>query len=230
MNEKMTLEQFNGALPRGLKGTVTPKMVDTVNDIIQNTDLRHTYRDNLLGFVGVLKTGKYTSQQYLDAVRYVSHKLMGASNTEAYIMTFPQRYQRLINLGKDRTTISNYVVAYNKNILVNKIMEQTLIPVHIQNLDIHQEAINTLATLMRDAKSEKVRSDSAAKLVDALKPPETSKIQLDVNVKEDSAIQDLRNTTLELVAQQKKMLEAGVSTPKQIAHSKLLIEDGEVIE
>ena len=100
-------------------------------------------------------------------------------------------------------------------------MGQTMMPVHIINADLHQKAINQLAFLMMNANSEKVQSDSAAKLVDALKPPETQKIELDIGLKEDDSIAELRKATMELVAQQRVSIAAGVAV-KEIAHSKII--------
>lgn len=230
MSEKMTHEMFNKALPRGVRRNIPDTVIDGINKLVTHPELRDTYRDNLLSYTNVMADGKFKIESYVDAVRYVSFKLMGATNIEAYCKTFPDRYQRLLDENAPDLVIHGAVAAYNRTILVNKILEQTLIPSHILNADLHQEAINTLAELMRGARSEKVRSDSAAKLVDALKLPETQKVELDVNIKEDSAISDLRNSTLELVAMQKKMIEAGGMTVKEVAHSPLLIENGEVVE
>ena len=121
--------------------------------------------------------------------------------------------------------IDAVVSAYNRGQLVNNIYEQTLVPSHIINQGMYQKALNKLAELMMYAKSEKVQSDSAARLVEALRMPETQKVELDLTVKGDNSINELRDSTLQLVAQQKAMLETGTMTAKQIAHSKLAIID-----
>ena len=54
--------------------------------------------------------------------------------------------------------------------------------------------------------------------------PEVTKIEMDIGIKTDKTIDDLRKTTLELVEQQKLMIKTGAMTVKEIAHSKLLIE------
>ncbi|MFK5281968.1 hypothetical protein ACI3PL_20670, partial [Lacticaseibacillus paracasei] len=77
--------------------------------------------------------------------------------------------------------------------------------------------MNTQAELMRSANSEKVRSDAAANILLHLKPPEVTKIELDVGVKGDSTLDSLREATAALVAQQRLQLSAGMVSAKQVA-------------
>ena len=183
-----------------------------------------TYRDNLISYASVMADGKFKMESYVSAVKYVSHKLMGATNIAAYVKTFPDKYQDFINRGVDTKDIASYVTAYNKSKLVNLIMEQTLIPSYVLNQDLYQKALNVQAELMLTAKSEKVRSDAANSLLTQLKMPEVNKVQLDVNVKEDGSIAALRESTLELVKQQRLMVEAGAMNAQEVAHSKLVID------
>lgn len=92
------------------------------------------------------------------------------------------------------------------------------------NAPLYQEALNVQAELMRNARSEKVRSDAANSILNQLKINEAKKIQLDIGIKENDAIAELKATTLELVAQQRAMIESRVMNTKEIAHSKLIIE------
>ena len=161
---KLSVTQLQGALPSNLKKYVTQEMVDVINDV-EDGDFREHYRNNVLSFSSVLREGKYKTLDYINAVKFVSYKLLGDSNTLAYSKTFPERYQRLVDKGITGKNIASYSTAYNRGELVNKIMEQTLIPVHILNMDLHQEAINTQAELMRTARSETVRQKAAECLI-----------------------------------------------------------------
>lgn len=224
MGSQITQEQFVKVLPQKLKKHIDNKLINTINRINLDPLVRDAYRENILSYTSVLNDGKFQIPQYLDAVRYVSFKLMGDTNIVSYTKTFPDRYQRLIAKGTSDKDISSYVNAYNKTKLVNLIYEQTLIPTHVLNADMYQRALNVQAELMLDAKSEKVRSDAANSILTHLKRPETQKVELDIGIKEDQSIKDLRATTLELVAQQKMMLKAGAMTAKEVAHSDLVIE------
>jgi hypothetical protein len=108
-----------------------------------------------------------------------------------------------------------------------------MVPTHILNAPLFQEALNVQAQLMRTAVSEKVRTDAAANLLATLKPPEVKKIELDIGHKEDDTIKQLRETTLKLVRQQEEMIKDGSASTRSIAESKLIsddIEDGEIVE
>lgn len=224
----ITADQLARVLPGKLKTKVTPELVNQLNGLMTDQHLRENFRDNLLSYTNVMQDGKYKIQSYIEAVRYVSHKLLGSSNLEAYTKTFPDRFQRLINEHADNKTISSYVAAYNKNQLVNKIMEQTLVPVHVLNADVYQKAVNTQAYLMISASSEKVRSDAANSLLTHLKPPEVIKTELEIGFKQDSAIDELRKTTLALAEQQRNMIKEKVVSTVDVAHSRII--EAEVIE
>jgi hypothetical protein len=97
---------------------------------------------------------------------------------------------------------------------------------------VFQKAINVQAYLMVNANSEKVRTDAANSLLNHLKKPETSKIQLDIGFKEDKTLEDLRATTQALVDQQRRLLEERVINAKDVAESSILpkeIEDAEYV-
>ena len=151
---------------------------------------------------------------------------MGCTNFESYIKTFPDRYQNFLNNNVPTKDIHCYVSAYNKNKLVNLIYEQTLVPTHVLNADVFQKAINVQADLMLNAKSEKVRTDAANSLLNHLKRPEASKIELNVGLQEGGVISELREITSKLAAKQRQLIEGGSYSAQEIAHSKLTI-DGE---
>lgn len=217
----LTLEMFRQALPDKVKKSVNQELVDQINTTLSNPDEFEAYRDNLLSYTRVMADGRFKVQEYVNAVRYVSFKLMGATNIEAYTKTFPDKYQRFVGQGVAAKDIASYVTAYNKSKLVNLIFEQTLIPSFVLNQDLYQKALNVQADLMITARSEKVRSDAANSLLTHLKPPEAQKVELEIGLKEDSSIAMLRVATMELARQQRLAMEAGTMTAKEAAHSKV---------
>lgn len=225
----LTVEQFKHALPDKVKKSINQELIDQINSTLADPELYETYRDNLVSYTRVMADGKFKISSYVDAVRYVSHKLMGCTNIDAYTKTFPDKYQRFIAQGVTAKDIASYVAAYNKNKLVNLIFEQTLIPSYVLNQDLYQKALNTQADLMITAKSEKVRCDAANSLLTHLKMPETQKVELEIGMKEDGSIAALRATTLELARQQRLMVESGAMNAQEVAHGKLIIE-GDCVE
>jgi hypothetical protein len=221
----MTVAQFQQALPDKVKKSVNQELIDQVNLTLSNPEEFEAYRDNLLSYTGVMADGRFKVSEYMNAVRYVSHKLMGCTNIDAYTKTFPDKYQRFVAQGVAAKDIASYVTAYNKSKLVNLIFEQTLIPSYVLNQDLYQKALNVQADLMVTANSEKVRTDAANSLLTHLKMPEKLKVELDIGAKEDSSIAALRAATMELVKAQRLAIESGSMSAQQAAHSRVAMAD-----
>ena len=218
----LTKEQFKEALPEQLRSRVQDDHIENINAVLMDPMLRENFRDNLIGFSGIMMQGKYKLQHYIDAVKFVSYKLLGDTNVEAYRKTFPDRWARLIQEKTADSTVASFAANYNNNQLVNKIYEQTLVPIHVLNADVYQKAINQQCILMMSAKSEKVRSDAANSILHHLKRPETQKIDLDISLKEDQSIAALRESTMALVAQQRDMIKANLISAKEVAESRII--------
>lgn len=227
----ITIEEFKDAVPAHVKKNINPELVDLINTAITDPEALAVYRENVIGLTSVMREGKFKITDYLNAVRFVSHRLLGDNQVTPWAKTFPARYNDMIQRGLDRSEIGCITSRYASSKLVILLMGQTIMPTHILNAPLYQKAINVQADLMMNAKSEKVRSDAAANLLMTLKPPEVQKIQLDVGLKEDSTIRELRETTMELARQQREMIQAGAVSVKSIAQSKLIthVEDAKYV-
>lgn len=220
----LTIEQFKQALPDKVKKSINQELIDQINTTLSDPEMFESYRENLLSYTKVMADGRFKVDSYVQAVKYVSHKLMGCTNIEAYTKTFPDKYARFVQQGVQAKDIASYVTAYNKSKLVNLIFEQTLIPSYVLNQDLYQKALNVQADLMVNSGSDKVRCDAANSLLTHLKMPETQKVELEIGVKEDSSIAQLRQATLELARQQRLAMEAGAMNAQEVAHAKLVID------
>lgn len=223
----LSIDVLKRSLPDKYKNNVSQELLDTINDTLSDPDLYETYRDNFLSYTSVLQDGRFKITDYLNAVKYCTQKLMGKSNIDAYIVTFPDRYQSMLNRGLSSKDMSSIISVYNKSKLVNNIMEQSLIPSWVINQDLYQKAINVQADLMMNATSEKVRSDAANSILIHLKPPETKKVELDIGLKQGNEIDQLRDVLTQLTSQQRQMIQAGVVTAVETAEYKLI---GQVID
>lgn len=220
----LTIDQFKQALPDKVKKSINQELIDQINTTLSDPEMFESYRENLLSYTKVMADGRFKVDSYVQAVKYVSHKLMGCTNIEAYTKTFPDKYQRFVAQGVQAKDIASYVTAYNKSKLVNLIFEQTLIPSYVLNQDLYQRALNVQADLMVNSGSDKVRCDAANSLLTHLKMPETQKVELEIGVKEDSSISQLRQATLELARAQRLAMEAGQMNAQEVAHAKIVID------
>lgn len=223
-----TIDQFKQALPATLKKSVNPELIKKIDTTLNDPDMYETYRDNLLSYTKVMQEGKFKVSSYIDAVKYVSHKLMGKTNIDAFSTTFPEKIDRWNKAGVVQKDVASYVTAYNKSKLVNLLMEQTLVPSWVLNQDLFQKALNVQAELMISASSEKVRSDAANSLLTHLKRPETQKMELQVNTQEDGSIAALRESTQQLVKMQRELIQQGGMNAQEVAHSRII--EAEVVD
>ena len=230
MSNNLTVQQFREIMPKNHRGNINQALMDKINKVLADPAMGETLRDNLISYTHIMRDGKFKMESYIDAVKYVSYKLMGCTNFESYIKTFPDRYQTFIQNGVSTKDIHSYVSAYNKNKLVNLIYEQTLIPTHVLNADIFQKAINVQADLMLNAKSEKVKCDAANSLLNHLKRPEVSKIELAVTTSEGGAIAELREITAQLAAQQRERIIDGTMSAQDVAHQSIHVTHQEEAE
>jgi hypothetical protein len=220
----LTVDELKEALPAQVRKTINQELVDIVTSTINEPEFYQAYRDNLVSYGSIIQDGRFKVADYLHAVKYVSYKLMGSTNFDAYIKTFPDRYAKHVSSGIPLGHIQSYVSMYNKNKLVNLVFAQSIIPTHVLNQDMYQKALNTQFDLMNDINvSPKVRSDAANSLMVQLRPPEVSKVQLDVQHKvEGSAIGDLKDAMTQLIAQQRSAIQAGVLNAKDVAEVRLV--------
>ena len=223
--EMITKEQFLRVLPAHVRNRVDDDMLDSINNHLSTDAARAQFRDNLISYTSVLKDGRFKLTDYVSAVKFVTFQLLGDSNVVAYAKTFPDRYQELVNKGASDKTISSYVCAFAKNKLVALITEQSVMPAFVFNQDKVQKAINVLADLMANENvNPRDRVAAATSLLTQLKPPEVAKVQLEVGVKEDSAIAALRAQTAILAKQQQDLISAGVLNVKTVANTAIVIE------
>lgn len=222
-----TIETLKKAMPSQMKKRLDQQLCDEINRRLSDPDMKEAVVDNFISYCSVLQDGRFKMSAYLDAVQFCTHMMLGDGVLQAWVKTFPDRYARLIANNCSDKDISAHASMYRGNQLVNLIMAQAMIPTHLINAHYFQEAINKQVELMRTARSERIQMEAAGKLMDTLKAPEIKKIELDVGSKSSSMIEELKQQTALLAAQQQRLIEGGVSTAQNIAHQQLIIE-GEI--
>ena len=221
MSNDLTVQQVQQALPPSLKSAVTQQMVDNINNAVADPLVAEQIRNNYLSYTGVMKDGKFKTDDYLSAVMYVSYKLMGYTNQDAYFKTFPTRHAALVAKGTSSKDISAYVSAYNKGKLVNLIYEQTLVPTWVLNQELHQRALNVQADLMVNAQSELVRSNAANSILTHLQKPKESGPLINLDMRETSGMNELKDMLTQMAQKQRELIANGVPT-KEIADQRLI--------
>ena len=225
MEFQLQKSELMEVVPTNLRSNITDEFIKDINDSISDPFHCKAVKDNAIGFISVLREGKYKLTDYINAVKYVSFKSAGYDNIDAYRETFPDRWLKFMQENTDRKTIHAYVSAYNKGMLVQRLLELVMMPIWLSNADKLQEAINVQAQLMNDPSvSPRDRTFAANSLMTHLKQPETNKATLNINVnndQENDVLRDLREATVALREQQKSAMVSGV-TIDQIAEAEII--------
>lgn len=215
MSRQLELSAVKKLLPKSHAVMLTQNFLDRVEASIKDETIAEQFKENFLSYTSVLRTGKYDMEEYTNAVKYISFKLLGYTNKDAYTATFPERYARLKRNGQN---IDAFVGAYNKTKLVNQIYEQTMVPTYVLNAPLHQEALNELAKMIRDPS---VRGMAKVKACEAIlantKPPEVTKAEIRIGVDQQETISELREVTEGLAAVLQKSIESGSKSLQEIA-------------
>lgn len=226
----LELEAVKKLVPKGQRTLITQDYLDRIEASVKDPIIAEAFKENFISYLGVLNNGKYKMEDYINAVKYVSFKLLGYTNVKAYAATFPERYDRLVKEGQ--TQIDAYCSMYNKNKLVMQIYEQTMVPSHVLNAPLFQEALNVLANVIRDPNTTAFNKVKAAEtILSHTKAPEVIKNEFTFGMEQQSTIAELREATESLSSMFKYAVENGHKSLKDVAKAKIIdvtpIEDEE---
>lgn len=227
----LTLQEVQDSLPAGQKGVITQDMVNQLNALSKDPEEARYIRENFISFSQVLSEGRFKLGDYVRAVMYVSHKVMGKSNLESYKATFPDRYADMVAAGRQPKDIASYVAAYNKGKLVNLVYERAMIPTWVLNQDMFQSALNTQYEIMNDVSvSDKVRVEAANSILTHLKKPEVNKAELKVDIGMNDGMKALESRLAQMAEAQMKVIDGEAMSVQEVAALPLNIPDAEVVE
>jgi len=213
----VTQSQVRQALPSQYNERMVKAVTARLNSLDSEQGDGYVLRENFISYAKVLSQGKFKVRDYLSAIVFVTHKLTGCSNKEAYQKTFPDRYARLEQ--DNPTEIAAYVSGYARTKLVTLILEQSLVPTWVLNQDIYQKAVNVQADLMVNARSEMVRMKAADSLLTHLKKPDAAQTFINMDMRDSSGLSELRSSLVALAQQQKEMIQGGMNVGKVMQQS-----------
>ena len=217
----LPIETVKKLVPKSQRGLITQDFLDKIEASVQNSLIAEEFKNNFITYLNVLSTGKYKMEDYISAVKYVSFKLLGYSNVDAYAATFPDRYERLKREGQEQ--IEAFASMYNKNKLVMQIYEQTIVPTYVLNAPLHQEALNELAKMIKDPS---VRGMTKVKACEAIlqhtKQPEIVKGELTIGIEQQDTISDLRDVVEQLAEVNRLSIARKVKSIKEVAEAKII--------
>jgi len=191
---------------------------EAIRKIMEYHDAPDEFMQQLVTFSSTLKNGRYKAIDYIKAVQYCTYRQMNKTMVESYRLTFPDRLMR-DGKKKPTGTIDAAASIYDKTALVQGILSQVQIPLHIMMMPERVKAANVLAYLMMNAENERVQMEAADKLLNHINVPETHKIELDVGFKADETITELNDKLTSLANFAQAKIQADILTPLQVIES-----------
>lgn len=231
MTKELSLDVIQSQLKPQQRLTVSQETLDEIHQLASDPDYGPEFLDSYLDHLNIFKDNpKRSHTQYLSSIKFFSLVESGNSLTDAYIKTFPQRFdERKQNYPfeeRDKSIMRGEASRYNNSMLVNEIRKVAAIPVQLIHRHILHEAILEQAILMRSAKSEMVRQKAGAALIQELKPQEDQVLNVKVDDNTGSIIDDLRHAAEKLAAAEFQSVQAGVPL-KDIANADIIIKEVE---
>jgi hypothetical protein len=218
----LTQVEVLSAVPTHLRSAITPEFVNKLNNIAADPLIAEEFEKNFISYSRVLMDGKFKTEDYLNAVNYVTYKLLGHTNQDAYAHTFPDRIRRMTAQGYDAKKISSFVSGYHKGQLVSAILQQAMIPAFVLHQSKFHEAIGVLAEIATDTNAlNKDRVAAADSLVRNLTPPQAKEVNVNLGVQEASGMAELRAAMASMADQQRRFIENGGDV-KLVAESVLI--------
>jgi len=219
----MTLDELKVLMPSKKQKFMNQELVDMINSAEIRGDFEGEFEKKVVSYSSVLTQGRYKTSDYIAAVEFCTYYLSGDEQAEAYVKTFPSKVKRRVMEGKPPYATGAPSMYYSGQ-LVQAIMAQAQMNVRMRHYNKIDFAVETLFELATSRTStDRIRMESADKLLTQLKEPETSKVELEIGIKKDESGLALEAKMLEVAVLQKEAFEQGVDL---ITLQKLNIKEG----
>lgn len=200
------------------KGAITQEIVDIFNASMNEAEFQgESLVNTAVTYEAVLQRNKVGIKEYLNAIKFCAYLVSMDDNfTEAYKRTFSDRkfVQDRLECGSTSNgyrELTSAASRYRKTKLVVDILTYSQMPFELMFTGYRYKAVDVLYSTMLTAKLDRDRINAAKELLAATKGPENMKIELDVGVRESSAVANLNAQLAEFANNSIKHLEASTT-------------------
>lgn len=231
MRTLVTKEELQKAFP-AKKKVITDEAVEIINRSMEDPEFQgESLLQSAITYESVLMGSRVSIPEYLNAIKFCAYISTETANyTEAYKKVFADRdfVKERKDLPTDSTKYSELVSAasrYRRSKLVVDILTVSQVPLDLMFTGQRYKAVGILAHVMENAKYDRDKINAAKELLAATKGPENMRIELDVGVKESSAVQQLNDQLAEIASRSLTHLEAGSTSLKELGAFKVVDDD-----
>lgn len=235
-NKVITMEDVQRGIP-SRKNAITEEVIEVMNRAMTEPEFQgESILQTAITYENVMTKNRAGIREYIDAIKFCAYLVSMEDNyTEAYKKTFSYRdfvKERLdVQAGSNGyNELSSAASRYRRSKLVVDLLTYSQVPLDILFSGYRYKAIGVLAREMDTAQYSRDRISAAKELLMAIKGPENMKIELDIGVKETSAVASLNAQLAELAGNSLKHLEAGTTSLAKLGAMKIADEviDAEV--
>lgn len=233
-SKTVTKADLQNAIP-DRKNAITDELVDLINQIQTEPEFQgETMMQTMITYQNALKGARVSMRAYVNAIRFCAYLVsMDDNYTEAYKRTFYDtdfvKVRANVSTSDPRyAELTSAASRYRRSKLVVDILTLSQVPLDMLFAGYRYKAMAVLAETMVTAKLDRDRIQAARSVLEMTKS-DTIKVDLDVGVKESSAVASLKTQLAEMAAQQVALLNSGTASLKELGGLKP-IEDAEIVE
>lgn len=222
----LTISDVQKALP-SRKNAVTDEIVEILNQSVNEPEFQgESLLQTAITYENIMTKNRAGIREYVDAIRFCAYLISMEDNyTEAYKRTFSYRdfVKERMDVKPDSVKykeLSSAASRYRRSKLVIDILTFSQVPLDIMFSGYRYKAIGVLANEMETAQYSRDRIAAAKELLAAVKGPENVKIELDIGVKESSAVASLNDQLAQMASRSLIHLEAGTVTLSELGSMK----------
>lgn len=221
MSNKLSYEELKERLPMNQGRLLSTRVVDMINEINSSEDFhRDQFIENMISYSSVLTTGRYKIEDYLKAVEFCSYKACGDTQLIAYQKTFRDEIAIKLRTTSRSPDFTSAASNYAKGKLVVGIMAQAQVPLNLFFAQEKFKLVGVLLDLAYTSKNERIKMESADKALGHLVDPTDNKIEIDLNVNQDSGVKSLEAKMDNLARLAVENITNGNMSVKELADSK----------
>lgn len=211
MSELVTVDQLKKSIP-SRRGAITDDIAKLINEYAAEPEFQgESLLQSMVTYEQVMVKHKVGIRDYINAIRFCAYLISQNDNyTEAYKKTFATKtfVQERIDAPTSSTTYNELTSAasrYRRSKLVTDILTLSQVPLDLLFTGARYKAIGVLATIMETAKYDRDKIAAADKLLQHT-ANNNVKIELDIGIKENSAVQQLNEQLAAMANKQKQIL------------------------
>ena len=232
-SKTVTKADLQNAIP-DRKNAITDELVDLINQIQTEPEFQgETMVQTMITYQNALKGARVSMRAYVNAIRFCAYLVsMDDNYTEAYKRTFYDtdfvKVRANVSTSDPRyAELTSAASRYRRSKLVVDILTLSQVPLDMLFAGYRYKAMAVLAETMVTAKLDRDRIQAARSVLEMTKS-DTIKVDLDVGVKESSAVASLKTQLAEMAAQQVALLNSGTASLKELGGLRP-IEDAEIV-